>query len=165
MTPLSTTDLAMLERFAEVQAQLDEIDQARAAEIAVIHARADAAAEPLRAEQIKLTGKIQAWFDKRGHLAVPVGRKSVVIGGCEIGRRAVRPSLTIAGDEAAVIEALGALRWGKPFLRTKVTIDRAVVLKALDGTRGDALAELGFAKAGGEDQFFVRRAEQEGLRK
>lgn len=161
----TAAELARLERFAELEGDLAEIEELRSSRIAEINAYSDAVAAPLRAEQAKLTAAIETWFAKRGAAMVPAGRKSVVIGGCEVGTRSGRATLAIQGDEQAVVDALGLLRWGKPFLRHKVTLERAAVLKELDGSRGPALAELGFSRAEGTETFFVRRAVQEGLPK
>mgnify|MGYP001480222763 FL=1 len=95
---------------------------------------------------------------------MPKGRKSVELGGCMIGSVTSRTHLTLSGDEDAVIEVMKALRWAKPFLRSVVTIERAGVLKALDGSRAKALADLGFEKGGGTETFFVKRAQQQGTR-
>lgn len=155
---------ALCERLAELQGGIDAINAGRARDIALINAAADSASHDLIAERDAIAGKLaEAWSDLAPKI-LPEGRKSSELGGCMIGSVTARPSLTLVGDEAAVVEALQALRWAKPFLRSRVTIDRTGVLQALDGKRGPALAELGFAKGGGEEQFFVRRAEQQGTR-
>lgn len=163
MTALSKNELAKLERFAELEGQLAELEEVRSAELADVHLRIDRETAPLRTARDKIASELQAWWDKRRAELLPAGRKSVVVAGVELGSRANRATLLVQGDENAVVEALGALRWAKPFLRSKVSIDRTAVLKALDGTRGPAFAELGFAKGGGDEEFFVRRAAQEGL--
>lgn len=163
MVALSTSELDRLERFAAIEGQIAELEEVRLAEVADVHARIDTAVAPLRAQHAKLAGELHNWWDKRGAALLPKGRKSVVVAGVELGTRANRPTLLIQGDENSVIEALGALRWAKPFLRSKITIDRAAVLKELDGKRGPAFAELGLTKGGGDSVFFVRRAQQEGI--
>jgi len=165
MALLTAAELARLERFAEVEGALADIEEDRAAKLASIHAEADAKGAPLRAEQAKLAKQLEDWFAKRRTALLPKGRKSVVLGGCELGSRSARTTLSIDGEESDVIDAMRVLRWAKPFLQPKVTIRRADVLKALDGKHGPALTELGFAKAGGSETFFVHRAVQEGLPK
>lgn len=155
---------ALCERLAELQGGIDVINAERSLGIAVLNARADKASHDLIAERDAIAAKLaEAWPDLAAKV-LPAGRKSAELGGCMIGSVTARPSLTLAGDEAAVVEAMQALRWAKPFLRSRVTIDRAGVLKALDGSRAGALVELGFGKGGGDEQFFVRPVEQGGVR-
>lgn len=155
---------ALCERLAELQGGIDAINASRARDMAIINARCDDASLDLLTERDAIAAKLaEAWPDLAAKV-LPAGRKSAELGGCMIGSVTTRPSLTLAGDEAAVIEAMQALRWAKPFLRSRVTIERAGVLKALDGSRAGALAELGFGKGGGEEQFFVRPVEQAGVR-
>lgn len=155
---------ALCERLAQLQRQIDAVNADRGRAIAEANALADKASAGLIAERDAIAAKLgEAWPDLSAEV-LPAGRKSAELGGCMIGSATARPSLVVRSDEATVIELMGALRWARPFLRSRVTIDRAGVLKALDGSRGPALAELGFGKGGGEEQFFVRPVEQAGVR-
>lgn len=155
---------ALCERLAELQGGIDAINAGRARDIALVNAASDTASHDLIAERDAIAAKLAEAWPGLSAKVLPAGRKSAELGGCMIGSVTTRPSLTLAGDEAAVVEAMQALRWAKPFLRSRVTIERAGVLKALDGSRAGALADLGFGKGGGEEQFFVRPVEQGGVR-
>lgn len=155
----------LLERYAAVSDVLVRIEAQRARQIAAANAAADDEARELIAERDQIAAKLEPWWLSAGPGLTEGKRKSLVIAGCEIGTVKARDTLAVAGDEDQVIELLGKLRWAKPFLRPKVSIERAVVLKAVDGPRGAALAELGITRKAGADTFFVKRAEQEGVRK
>ena len=156
---------AMLERYAELEDAIVKIGAARDAAIADANAAADGQSRELIAEREQIAAKLEPWWQAAGPALTQGKRKSIELGGCEIGAVKSRATLAVAADEQDVIERLGALRWAKPFLRTKVSIDRVATLKAVDGSRSAALAELGITRKEGQDVFFVKRAEQEGVRK
>ena len=89
-------------------------------------------------------------------------RKSIELGGCEIGSRKAKDKLGYTGKHDKPVKALTGLRWAKSMLRVTVSIDANATMKALGGLHGDKLKELGFKKVPGEDEFFVKRAEQKG---
>lgn len=139
---------ALLERFAVIDDALGAIEGTRNAAIATANAAADVAAEALISERGQIAAVLEAWW----------------LGGCEIGSKAGRASLEIAGDQQDVIGKLSVLRWAKPFLRVTTSIDRVAVLAAIDGPRKAAFAELGFSRKAGAETFYVQRAKQEGTR-
>lgn len=154
----------LCEKLAVLEGQIAEIEAGRQDSIAAINARADTAANDLLAQRDAIAEKLEPWWKKAGKALLEGKRKSIELGGCVIGTVASRKSLAIAGDEGAVVELMRGLRWAKPFLREKWSIDRAATLKALDGKHKPKLVELGFDETGGEDKFFVKRAEQGGTR-
>lgn len=154
----------MLERYCAIVDQLVQIEAGRDRDIAAANAAADEAGRDLVAERDQIAAKLEPWWLSAGPGLTQGKRKSLVIAGCEIGTVKARDTLAIAGKEDDVVDLLGALRWAKPFLRTKVSIEKAVVLKAIDGPRSAVFAELGITRKAGEDVFFVKRAEQEGVR-
>jgi hypothetical protein len=151
-----------LERYAKLEAQLAAFENARANNIAVVNAVADEAIAPIAAERDRLKASLEGWFDEAGRALLPKGRKSMELGGCMVGSRASRSSLTIAGDEHDVVAVLQGLRWAKPLLRVKTTLNRSAVLSSLDGKHQVALAELGIGRSEAQETFFVERAEQAG---
>lgn len=153
---------AMLERFAELQDAIGAAEGERNAAIAAANARIDPIVAPLVQERDDIAAKLEPWWLAGGVKLLDGKRKSLVLGGCEIGTALSRPSLVIAGEEADVIDMLTTFRWAKPFLRTKVSIDKTGVLKAIDGPRKAVFAELGLSRREPEDLFYVKRAEQEG---
>ncbi len=156
---------AMLERYAEIADALVTIEAERSDALARVHAAADTAASDLITERDQIAAKLEPWWQAAGAALTGGKRKSQLIAGCEIGTVKARDTLAIAGEEQDVIELLGKLRWAKPYLREKVSIEKAAVLKAIDGPRGNDFAQLGISRKPGEDVFFVKRAEPEGLRK
>jgi phage host-nuclease inhibitor protein Gam len=155
----------LLERFAELDGQIADIELGRQESIAAINARADTAANDLIGQRDAIRAKLAPFWAKHGAALTDAKRKSIELGGCLIGSRAGRPKLAIAGDEKDVVASLQGLRWAKPFLRVKTSIDRVALLKHLPGLGDDrrsALAELGVSRDEGEEAFFVERAEQGG---
>lgn len=162
-TPRSTPAAQqLLERFAELDSAVAQSEATRSAALAATNAAYDGQQQPLLEEMAAIREALAGWWPS-AELALTKGeRKSIELGGCMIGTRAGRESLLIAGDEASVIEALRVLKWAKPFLREKITLDKRAVLKALPGPRGGALAELGLSRHLGRAEFFVARCDQAG---
>lgn len=156
---------AMLERYAELADWIVKISARRDAAIADANAAADGQSRDLIAEREQILAKLEPWWKAAGPALTKGKRKSIELGGCKIGAVKARDTLAVDGDEEQVIAELGKLRWAEPFLRLKISIDRTATLKAVDGPRGEALAGLGITCQPGEDVFFVKRAEQEGVRK
>lgn len=154
-----TTDaaIALLERHAALDAELATIEANRAQALAATNAVADTIAMPVIDELAAIRAALEPWWKAAGGALCGAKRKSVELGGCTIGTRAGRASLRIAGDEEAVMAVMRTLRWAKNFLRTKMSIDRMAVLKAIDGRHAGALADLGFERVTGSDMFFVER--------
>lgn len=159
-----TTEQAviLLEQFSALSAEVAGVEANRNAAIAATNAVADTLAAPMLGELDQLRAKLASWWGKKGAELTQGKRKSIVLGGCELGSRMPRATLRIAGDEDAVVQALSAVRWGKPFLRTKVSIDRVATLKGLDGAQAPRLVELGFSRETGAPEFFVKAVEQGG---
>lgn len=154
-----------LERYAELDGKLAIVEARRAEEIARANASADAEAAPLLKEMASLRDALEAWWTGGGALLTKGLRKTIELGGCIIGSRRPRPSLVIQGEEKDVVEVLRSLRWARPFVRVKYSLDKTLLLKSLDGKYGVALAQLGIGRSEGEDQFHVQRAEQAGTLK
>jgi phage host-nuclease inhibitor protein Gam len=159
-----TTDqaTALLEQFADLDGQIATIEAERTAGIADVNARCDRASTDLVRRRDAVREKLASWWGKAGAKLTDGKRKSIELGGCEVGSVKSRATLTIAGEEKDVVALLSALRWAKPFLRIKTSLDRAALLKGLDGKHQVALAEMGVAREGGDEQFFVKRTEQAG---
>lgn len=151
-----------LERYATLAGELEQIEARRSAAIARANADADAQAAPLLKERDNIAAVMEPWWTNAGAALADGKRKSIELGGCIIGSRTSRPTLTLAGDEKDVVAVLSGLRWAKPLLRVKVSIDRTAMLKSLDGRHQVALAELGIGRSEPVEQFYIERAEQTG---
>lgn len=154
----------LCERFAVLDGQIAAIEEQRQADIAAANANADRAANDLIQQRDAIAAKLAPWWGSAEAQLTAGKRKSIELGGCIVGTRESRPSLQLSGEEKDVVAALSALRWAKPFLRLKLTLDRAHTLKSLDGKYAGVLAELGVTRCEGEPEFFVKRAEQGGTR-
>lgn len=154
---------ALLGRYAEVDARLAAVEARRTTEIGRANASADEEAAPLIAELETISARIEPWWLVAGK-ALAKGRKSMTLGGCVIGTRAGQPKLVHGFDsDDKAVEALRATRYARRTTRAKYSIDRKATLKLvqLGGKAGEALGELGFRAAAGE-QFFIGRVEQGG---
>lgn len=159
-TTAQATELAAT--YAEIDGRLAAVEAARKAELGRINAAADAEAGPLLGQLAAMSKALDAWWTTGGNAIAPKGRKSAQLGGCMVGTRASRSTLTIAGDEADVVALLSGLRWAKPMLRVKTSLNRSTVLSSLDGKYKVALAELGIGRTEATDTFFIERVEQAG---
>lgn len=161
--PRSTAQaVELLERYSVLAGELAVIEANRDAAIAATNAVADALATPVLADLEAMRGKLGAWWGKAGGALTEGKRKSIELGGCMVGTRMSRATLTMIGDDDAMIQALSAVRWGKPFLRTKVTIDRVATLRGLAGDARGKLVELGFGASEAVAVFFVEPVKQGG---
>lgn len=162
-TPKSQAAAAkLLERFARVDGEIEAVEGERNAAIGRVNAEADTALAPMISERDAIRAKLSVWWGEAGHALATKGKKSIELGGCMIGARAGRGSLGLTGDEDAVIAALQRRDWAKPLLRTKVSIDRAAVLKSIDGVYARDLAKLGFRRVTGEETVWIERTAQSG---
>lgn len=152
----------LLERFAELDGEIAQVEEARRAELAQVNAEADALIAPFLPERDAIVAKLQAWWLEAGPGLTGGKRKSMTLGGCEIGSRTSRAVLGIAGDLAKVTERLAKQPWAREMVITTVSIDRAAVLKSIDGAHAKDLAKLGFSRVDGTETAFVKRVQQGG---
>ena len=152
--------MPLLEQWADLDSQIAAIESDRKVQLATVNADCDRAANGLIERRDAIAGKLEPFWKKHGEKLTEGKRKSIELGGCEIGSVKARAALSIAGDEKNVVAVLSALRWAKPFLRIKTTLDRVALLKGLDGRHGVALAELGVGRDEGEERFTLKRVEQ-----
>lgn len=161
--PRSVNSATMLcERFADLEGQISYHEHKRNATIAQANADADCNIEPLLAERNAIAARIEAWWPTAAAKLTEGQRKSIELGGCIIGTRMGRESLGIRGDEAKVLAKLEQADWARGLVRTRVSIDKTAVFKALGGEHADALKSMGFRKQPASETFYMQRAEQEG---
>jgi hypothetical protein len=156
--------IVLLERFAALEGMIGAVEAARSAAIGQANVSADQEAEPLLAEREAVREKLAAWWPGAAGQLTTGARKTVELGGCMIGTRRVRVSLAVASDELLVVAVLLKRKWAVGLVRLKATLDRAAILKALDGARRGELRRLGFAKSEPDEQFILERVEQPGTR-
>lgn len=153
----------LAERFAVLESRIEVEEAARNDAIAKANASADEALGPLIEERDLIAAKVSTWWGKGGReqaLGAKPKSKSIELGGCILGERAGKATLSVAGQPADVVGQLAKRRWASELLRKTVSLDKPAVLKAMAGKRATELKELGFAIVPGLDQFFIKRAEQ-----
>ena len=155
---------ALCERYAELDGQIAAIEEQRQKDIAAINADADRAANDLIEQRDAIATKLEPWWAAAGEKLTESKRKSIELGGCEIGTVKGKDTLAVAGDEKAIVTKLIKLRWAKPFLRPKVSLDKPALLKETLGKRSAELKEVGITRQLGVPAFYVKRAEQGGTR-
>ena len=113
---------------------------------------------PLDAERKDLAKQLKPWFEGNFDELTGGKRKSIDLGGCTIGYRTSPPKVTFAyGKDQDAVDALAGTGWDDELLRVKVTLDKPVTLKQLQGDLDDELVPLellGFAETQTED-FFI----------
>lgn len=153
---------AMLERFADVDGQIAAIEEARRAELAKVNATYDDLAAPLLPQLADIKGGLAEWWQAAGAELTEGKRKSIALGECEIGSRSAPASLGIDGDEKAIARGLIKMRWARELVRVSFSLDRAAILKSIDGAHAKDLAELGLSRVAGTQTVFVKRVQQGG---
>jgi phage host-nuclease inhibitor protein Gam len=154
----------LLERFADLQGDIELIEAERNEAIAEANAEADKVAAPLLAERDRIYELLAGWWPGVAEQLTDGKRKSIELGGCLIGSRQGRDSLAIAGEESVIVTALQREDWAEQLLKVKVTLDKVAILKSIDGVYAKPLAKLGLSRKQGEETVFVERAEQKGVR-
>lgn len=146
----------LLARFAAVDAQIAATNAQRDQSIAQVNAAADSCLVPLAAERDDLFKQLKAFWAARADELTDGRRRSVELGGCDIGTRLTTPKVVFAfGKDADGVAALEGTDYAAQLLRVgKTTLDKPAILKALDGDDAEALCELGFS-AEQKDEFFI----------
>lgn len=163
--------IALLARFAEVDALMAADNVAAEEAIAAIRAVRDAHQEPLKAELKALFNQLKPWWAVAGEQLTEGKRKSVELGGCQIGHRTSTPALKLEGlTEAEAVEHLEALGFEAWAIRTKKELDKPALIAALrklgatgpdgelsaDGVDAHVLDGLGL-KVSQKEEFFIAR--------
>ena len=161
--------IALLEKYAGLDADLAEVNLAADRAKAEIDAHRDQMASPVVAEMKALVKALKPFWEARRHEITGGRRKSVVLGGCEIGTRTGNPTLAYPKDrEDELIEAIDALGFREWALREVLELDKPALLKALRPETDDALDLADAAALSGlgfdvrqTETFFVARAQSE----
>lgn len=156
-TPRTTAAATeLLERHAAREAELALVEGNRGQALAETNAAADALAMPLIEELAAIRAALEPWWKVAAGALCQGKRKSIELGGCAIGTVSGRATLSIAGDEKALLAEMRTLRWAVPYVRVTPSIDRVAALKGIDGRHAAGLRALGFSRKDGDKTFFVR---------
>ncbi len=160
-TVQQATDL--LNRFADVSAQIDALEAQRAASLAQVNGAADTCIVPLAAELKDIAKQLKPWWAASIEELTAGKRKSIELGGCTIGYRISPPKVTHDhGKDGDAAQVLLGTEYEQRGVRISYALDKPGILKVLDEQallEGDAvpevsLASLGFASKQTED-FFI----------
>lgn len=135
--------IALLARFAEVDVGIERINADAERLIADLRAGRDLQLEPLKAELKALFNQLKPWWAVAGEQLTEGKRKSVELGGCQIGHRTSTPKLTLEGlTEAEAIENLEILGFEAWAIRTKKELDKPALIAALRKMPAKSLDEM-----------------------
>jgi hypothetical protein len=153
----------LLEEYADLDGRIALVEEERAKAIASANQRADAAATPMLERRTAIAAAVESWWPHAAPL-IAGGKKSVQLGGCIIGTKKSRDSLTHSfetDDQAAL--ALFKSPYRRHTTRLKVALDRIPTLKLLEvgGKTGAGIAALGFSIKLGVDAFYIERVQQD----
>lgn len=150
--------IALLTKFSAISAGLDQIEVDRAESKAAIDAAADKLAAPMREGLKDMARQLKPWWSVAGGELTEGKRKSIELAGCLIGTRMPPPKLAWPGKVDGAIALLLDDPLLEEHVRTKLTLDKQSLLKAL--AAGDAKATrlllLGFTRRQREE-FFIDR--------
>ena len=163
----------LLNEYARIEALISQLSAEREAGFAKLQADYQAMAAPLGEQLGLLFKQIKPWYEANRAAMTLDSRKSVKIGGCEIGHRIGNPTLKLppTKSEASAIAWLEAqfaegLSWPNGFIRRVKTLDKAAMIRVL---RLDApsLATIGLQDGGflvtQREVFFIESAALPGV--
>lgn len=152
----------LLKRVALVDQDIAIVEAIRQSTVSIANTTADEALVPKLAERAALEAALAPWWTSAAPGLTEGKRKSIELGGCKVGTRLATEKVEFAGgdDKAALAAVTGsALRAAVTDIR-RVLNKKAIAAKLKGKTKArDALLALGFSLAGGEDVFFVTRAD------
>ena len=151
-------------RYAELDGRIADANETRREQLAEVNAATDAVTNPLIEERDSIAAKIESWFGEAREQVLEGDRKSVELGGCEIGTRTGREMLSVGLPEKDLIAKLEGTKFGKTLLRFKTSLDRAAALRAVRGKDAEALTEFGLAVEPGVEVFTIKRVDEGGAR-
>lgn len=152
----------LLEQFSQLEAEIAAIEENRATCIADVNTRCDTAANELLARRQALLQVLEPWWAKKAAELTLGKRKSIELGGCIIGTKSGRASLVVDGKDDEIAQRLAKRKWADGLVRTKLSLDKAAILKVINGAYKRQLAALGLSRKEGEETFYIERAEQAG---
>jgi len=150
----------LAERYSELAGRISLIESVRKEALARANKIADTEALPLVTELEQISKLLEPWWNRFKFKLLTQGRKSIELGGCEIGSRMGNPALALAGNEEEVLEKLREQRWARPYYTVRYSLAKAITLAGLAGQHGKKLRELGFSRRAGTETFFIKPVAQ-----
>ncbi len=157
----------LLEKLSRLYGDIAVINAHRDQAIANTNAAADALLLPVTAEIDVIAVVLKTWWEAGGKELLPKRRKTMALGGCQIGSKAAPVALTFGNsdDFDVAVERLREQRWAKPYVRVTYAVakkDTAAMLADPKGKHREQLRELGFGTRGGADAFVLQPVVQAG---
>jgi phage host-nuclease inhibitor protein Gam len=157
----ATTDEAilMLGEFVDIDREIALERLAAAAAIDKITAQRDARLAELQAQAAPLFAGLKAWWEAGGKDELAKGKRSAELAGAKIGIRLTPPKVKLkrgvkVEDVVAWLKAFSWV-WAKGFLRTKITLDKQAVIKAVQADPKIAAHLLDRLTVEQTDEFFI----------
>lgn len=170
VTPIETREEAagIANEYALLTADIAAIEAERLRAKAEIDRDCDERLGDRADRQAELFERLKLWWEGGAASAIAGKRRSALFGGIMIGLRKPMPSLKWAKGLKAedLIKAIRSLRWLRTndFLRTKQTLDKEAIIKAMtvaDDPAKATLVKLGF-EISQVDEFFIDIPAKEG---
>ena len=164
--PQSLTEaLPLLSEYARLEAIISQASAEREAGIAALNAEYDERAAPMLSALSDITVRIKTWFEANRAGLTGGKRKSIEIGGCEIGHRTGNPALKPPKgmNDALTITWLKLQNepWAQHLIRVAETLDKAAMIRVLrlsePSLATTRLKEAGYETKQGES-FFIKSA-------
>lgn len=147
---------AALNAFAMLSADVAAINAERAVRIAEIDKDCDERIAGRKDRIAALFAELKPWWSVAGE-ALAGKRRSIELGGCEIGVRRTTPKVTFRGTVAAALDLL-KINAFLGLVATKESLDKAAILRALTDAESpvrEQLKKLGFNHSQ-TDEFFIQ---------
>lgn len=137
--------VALLERVAVYSAEVAAIEARRANLLARVNGAADAMLVPIAAQIKDAVKQLKPWWAANFDELTEGKRKSIALGGCQVGYRIGNPTVKFAnGDDDDAVAALQVAELADRLVRTKPSLDKPAILTALaeklPATEGEAPA-------------------------
>ncbi len=147
---------ALLNQFGALSADIDAIDAERAVRIAEVNADCDARIAGRRDRVAEIFAQLKPWWSVAGE-ALAGKRRSIELGGCDIGVRRTTPRAVLPGPVAKAVQLLKDHAF-LGLIKVKESVDKPALIRAMTDAESPARPELealGF-KVSQRDEFFIQ---------
>lgn len=152
--------VAMLGVYLDALANIEQLKLDADRAIDEIRAARDGAVKPIEELAKQRFLKLRSWWSVEKHELTGGKRKSIELAGAEIGERTTPPRLVHQGIKPNDMIDRLLETYGGNYLRTKNSLDKPALIKALGENVDARLEEMGFDVAQREE-FFIDRVEPE----
>jgi phage host-nuclease inhibitor protein Gam len=158
--------LGLLGAYSRLEAMISQAAAEREAGIAKLNDEYTAFAAPLMSELADITRQVKTWYEANRSSLTLDKRKSIDLGGCQIGHRTGNPKLKLPKgmNEVGAIAWLKSIanddaKWPLSLIRVSEALDKAAMIKALRLDK-PSMATMGLIEGGFDtgqrEQFFIQ---------